>query len=337
MSWSRKRTALALLCAAVAALAMALYASGIRAEATESRQRALTSYGGDQIEVFVATRDIAAGETLSADNVSSQLWLSDLLPEGALGEQKEVFGQMLALPLLCNEPVVAAKLGDGSASAEALSVPAGFCAVSIPTDDVLAVGGAIRVGSIIMVYAAGPSAVELLAEDVLVLETSNGAIDGTSAATSSGSRLFGDVATRKALAWVTLAIEPHRVQELIAASRDKSLYLVLPGTGIGLEDLETGDDPEPGNPEEELKDADSGTVGSNGDFEGGAGAGLAGGVGGAGLTGADDANEGAADGAAGAGGVGGAGVGLAGGVGDEGGVGGEGAGLAGGEGGIDRE
>jgi pilus assembly protein CpaB len=215
---------------------MALYASGVHAEAAESREQALASYGGEQVEVFVATRDIAVGETLSADNVSRQLWLSDLLPLGALGTSDEVFGQVVAVGLLRNEPVVAAKLGLVAAP---VSIPEGYCAVTIPTDDVLAVGGAISAGSVVMIYAAGPQTVELLAEEVLILATSNGA----QAEDTSGGGLFASSSgsARVALSWVTLAVEPHRVQELIAASRDKSLYLVLPGAGIGIEDLEVGD------------------------------------------------------------------------------------------------
>jgi pilus assembly protein CpaB len=201
---------------------MLWYATGIRAEAAQTRQEALAAYGGEQVEVYAATRDIAVGETLSAENVALQLWLSDLLPAGALREQGEVFGQSATVPLMQNEPIVAAKLGE---LATPVSVPAGLCAVSIPSEDVLAVGGAIAAGSFVTVYAADIATVELIAEEVLVLETSNGEMTTSG---ESGS-LFASSNSRAQLSWVTLAVEPDTAQELIAASRSRNLHLVLPG------------------------------------------------------------------------------------------------------------
>jgi pilus assembly protein CpaB len=205
---------------------MTWYATSVRAEATQTRQEALASYGGEQIEVYTATRDIAVGETLSGENVSLQLWLSDLLPTGALYEQGEVFGQTVAVPLMRNEPVVAAKLGESKAP---VSVPEGLCAVSIPSADVLAVGGALQAGAFVTVYAADTVTVELIAEEVLILETSSGSFT----ASGGGTGLFGDSSARPELSWVTLAVEADTAQELIAASRTKELHLVLPGGVLG--------------------------------------------------------------------------------------------------------
>jgi pilus assembly protein CpaB len=213
---------LALICGVVAAAAMAWYAMGIQAEATQARQNALAAYGGEQVEVYTALRDIATGETLTAENVAPQLWLSDMLPAGALSEQGEVFGQTVTVPLMKNEPVVAVKLGDMKIP---VSVPEGLCAVSIPSDDVLAVGGAISAGAFVTVYAADAGSVELIVEEALILETSNGA----RAASAESGTLFGGSGSRTQLSWVTLAVEPDTAQELIAASRSRELHIVLPG------------------------------------------------------------------------------------------------------------
>ncbi len=132
------------------------------------------------------------------------------------------------MPLLENEPVVAAKLGDLAAP---VSVPEGLCAISVPSEDVCAVGGAITAGSEVNVYAVGGNDVTLLGQSVLVLETSNGSrVSRTEAQGSLG--LFGSVTSRSELSWVTLAVAPERVQEYLAASRDDWLYLVLPGAGV---------------------------------------------------------------------------------------------------------
>jgi len=127
-----------------------------------------------------------------------------------------------------NEPVIAAKLGD---LATPVSVPDSLCAVSIPTEDVCAVGGAISAGSEVNVYAVGGNEVALLGQSVLVLETSNGS-RAFGAETQNPSGLFGSVTSRSELSWVTLAVAPERVQEYLAASRDDWLYLVLPGAGV---------------------------------------------------------------------------------------------------------
>lgn len=225
---NRKRLIISVACGVGAALLMTWYASDVRAQATSLRQETLTEYGGEQVEVFVATRDIVVGETLNAANVSAQFWLADLLPAGALTEESEVYGKTLAVPLLENEPVIAAKLGD---LATPVSVPDSLCAVSIPTEDVCAVGGAISAGSEVNVYAVGGNEVALLGQSVLVLETSNGSrAFGAEAQNPSG--LFGSVTSRSELSWVTLAVAPERVQEYLAASRDDWLYLVLPGAGV---------------------------------------------------------------------------------------------------------
>jgi pilus assembly protein CpaB len=222
MNQTKIRLISALLCGVIAAAALGFYVAGVQAEATQSRQQALASYGGEQIEVYTALRDIAVGEVLSNENVTSQLWLSDLLPIGALSEQQAVFGQTVTVPLMKNEPVVSAKLG---VLRKPVTVPEGLCAVSIPSEDVLAVGGAIQAGTSVTVYAAQAQTVELIAEDVLVLETSN----GSSLEQTESSGLFGGSNSRPKLTWVTLAVEPDTAQELIAASNSTKLHLVLSG------------------------------------------------------------------------------------------------------------
>jgi pilus assembly protein CpaB len=226
MAASKKRLFLSLICGIVAAILFALYAADIQTQALSTRQEALANYGGEQVMVLVATRDIAVGETLSAQNASAQMWLADLLPQGALTNPDEAWGKTVAVPLLANEPVVKVKLGE---LGTVVAVPEGLCAVSVPSQDVLAVGGAITAGSEVNVYAVSAAKVVLLGQKVLVLETSNGSRMGT-----QETGLFGGGTTRKALTWVTLAVEPAYVQELIAASRDQQLYLVLPGQKVEL-------------------------------------------------------------------------------------------------------
>ncbi|MDR2957219.1 MAG: Flp pilus assembly protein CpaB [Coriobacteriales bacterium] len=221
MRQKRKRIFISVLCGLVAALLMSLYASSVRNEADKSRIQTIQEYGGEQIEVYVANRNIAIGERLTTTNVSKQIWLVDFLPDGALTEADDVIGQVLGIPMQANEPVTAAKIKTNTSP---VSVPDGYCAVSIPTNDVLAVGGAINTGSIIAIYAADKETVVLLAAEVLVLDTSNNSTEGL-----EHTGLLGSSRTRPALTWVTLAVREDMVEDIIAASRAMNLYLVLPG------------------------------------------------------------------------------------------------------------
>ncbi len=81
-------------------------------------------------------------------------------------------------------------------------------------DDVLAVGGSVQEGSFVDVYVeTGEGRIALLGKKILVLETSAAVDQGSSAA----------------IAWVTLAVTPESVSELLSASCKGTIHLVLPG------------------------------------------------------------------------------------------------------------
>ncbi|MDR3136865.1 MAG: Flp pilus assembly protein CpaB [Coriobacteriales bacterium] len=216
---ARKRLILAVCCGVAAALLIGVYTGDLKAQAAFSRNAAIGEYGGDQVEVLVAARDIAVGETLSADNATLQLWLADLLPTGTFTTPEAAYGQSVCVPVYKNEPIMEAKI---ATSGQKLEVPEGLCALSVPVSDEMAIGGALVAGSAVDVYAIGESVVSLVASDVLVLEASNGYGD-------EGSAGFFSSSSRATLKWATLAVQPAMVSELLAASRDKNLSLVLPG------------------------------------------------------------------------------------------------------------
>lgn len=229
MSSSRKRLLIAIGCGVLAAMFFMFYANDVRSQAASVHEQALADYGGEQVEVLIASRDIAAGETLDASNVSYQTWLADLLPAGVARDTNEVYGKTAAVALLKNEPVAVPKLGERSGQ---VTVPEGLCAVSIPADDIQAVGGALTPGMAIDVYAVGASTIALVAQDVLVLETSNGFGLSTAKTEKGASSLFGSPSSRASLKWVTIAVDAAMVQEILSASRDKNLCLVLPGEDV---------------------------------------------------------------------------------------------------------
>ena len=201
----------AIACGLACAACIALFMVSVQGEANAARAEALARYGGEQVEVCVATRDVASGERMDASAVETRLWIADLLPENAVRDASEVMGKTVASPILKGEVITTKRFEN---SHNALDIPAGKAAVSVPAKAVQAVGGAISAGMSVDVYSSGDTTTTALASGVIVLDTSVG--ESNSLVSSESG-------------WITLAVEPDRVQEIITASNKTSLYFVLPG------------------------------------------------------------------------------------------------------------
>lgn len=216
LSSQQRQLALSGLCALLAVAAVFAYTATVSSEAATKRQQAIERYGGEQTQVMVAMEDIGAGTALGAGNVMQVSWLTDLLPRAEVAQSLEQLKGLVAeQDIKEGEPVVMDRVGDGSAR---ISVPSGLEAVSVASDDVLAVGGSVQEGSFVDVYVeTGEGSIVLLGKRILVLETSAVVDPGTSTA----------------ITWVTLAVTPESVAELLSASCKGTIHLVLPG-GQGL-------------------------------------------------------------------------------------------------------
>lgn len=208
-----KTKVVAVVCGLVCAACVFGYLQSVKGEADAVRAEALARYGGEQLEVCVARRDIAAGETVGADAVEVRLWVADLLPAEAARSIDEVVGRQAASPVIAGEVVSLKRFERAGAE---LDVPEGLVAVSVAAKDVQAVGGAVVAGSHVDVYASGNTSTEAIARNVLVV--------GTSASTADGQ-------SSSDISWVTMALEPESVQEVIAASQKTELYFALPAEG----------------------------------------------------------------------------------------------------------
>ena len=215
----RKRLPLVLgiVCGVLCAVCVFAYTQSVQGEAEALRAEALARYGGDQIEVCVATRDIAAGEEISSSNVEMQLWVAELLPQGAVTSLQELAGKTLGSPIYAGEVVITQRLSSGES--ELTEVPEGMSVLSVPVKDVQAIGGSVTVGMQVDLYATGSIGTSLLVSEALVVMSS--AVDEDGQLTGSTT-------------WVALAIPPESVQEVITASQMLELYLVLPGTDVAV-------------------------------------------------------------------------------------------------------
>lgn len=211
MTRQRKQTAIAICCGVLAALCVFAYTATIKSEASMARAAAIQQYGGERVPVLVATKTIPIGGTVDESNATVQEWLVDFLPQGQAAQSHEQLEGLVAQSeIRVNEPILLERVGDGSSR---ITVPDGLAAASVASDDVLAVGGAIRAGLVVDVYVEAASGeITMIGERILVLETST-----------------PDDAGDKQISWVTLAVTPSSVSELISASARGTIHFVLPG------------------------------------------------------------------------------------------------------------
>lgn len=201
------RLAISIVAGVAAALLAFVYGSSVRADAEAAQQEALARYGGELVGVCVATRDIEPGDTLDEGNVQVEQWVSSLLPLDALTSIADVSGKVATSRI--PERAVLCPVYLESAQG-ALEVPKGRVAVCVACDASHAVGGALEQGDEVDVYVSKDGIADRLTA-ASVLDTSTLANGG------------GD------LAWVTLSVLPSRVSELLAASVQGQIMIVVPG------------------------------------------------------------------------------------------------------------
>lgn len=210
----KKLVITAIACGVACAGCIAGFMYSVQGEADAARAEALARYGGEQVEVCVATRDVVSGERVDASAVETRLWIADLLPDGAVREASDIVGRTATSGIIKGE-VISEKRFESNRSV--LDIPAGKEAVSVPAKAVQAVGGAIQPGMSVDVYSSGDTSTAAIARGVVVLDTSVGAA-GSLVSSESG--------------WITLAVDPESVQEFISASGKTSLYFVIPGERV---------------------------------------------------------------------------------------------------------
>lgn len=205
-------TAVAVASGILCAVCVGAFMLGLQGKAEADRAEAPSRYGGEQVQVCVATRNIAAGEKVDANAIQTKLWVSDLLPDRAVSDRAAIEGETATSPIMKGEVFTEGRF-DATTPATALDVPAGRSAVSVPVKTAQAVGGALEAGMTVDLYAAGATQTAAVARGALVLATS-----------SSSGRATDQL-------WVTLAVEPSAVEQVVAATQSSELCVVVPGAG----------------------------------------------------------------------------------------------------------
>lgn len=197
-----------LLCGAVCAVCVFSYGSLVRGEADSARAEAMERYGGEQVEVLVATKDIYPGETLNSSNSTTRTWLSDLLPEECISTLGDVKDAQVSSMIVKGEAISKRRFDSSAAS---IDVPEGCVALSVPAQDVQTVGGSLCAGCLVDVYATG-SQTACIGKNILVLATN----------------VEGGNSSKSKVSWVTLAVPLDQSQEFVTASQSMDIYFVLP-------------------------------------------------------------------------------------------------------------
>ena len=207
-------------CALLAVLLCALYAQRVREEAERVRSEALERYGGEVVSLVVAPEGLEAGEVVDRGNAVERDWLADLAPADAVTSLDEVLGAEVTVPAAAGAPLTALNF---RTSGDALEVPSGRVALSVPVTDDLGLPSVVAAGTELVAYEVSDSGVSVVAVDVQVLRP-------PAEQSSLGTR--GSVA---------LAVAPEDVARVLASSAEGSLRLALPADDVsGLDANERG-------------------------------------------------------------------------------------------------
>lgn len=211
-----------LILSAVAGIAAAVLSfaaiQGARADAERLEQEAMAQYGGERVSVCVALREIEPGEEIDEGNVEVVEWVSTLLPERAVTSLQDVAGRLATSRIPAHAPLSESHFVRAEESVE---VPRGRVAVSVASDPEHAVGGGAERGDEVEVYASVDGVAHRLM-DAEVIDTSMN---------KDGSKLQ----------WVTLAVRPSAVKELLSATSQGMVTLVKPGGTRAAEDASKTD------------------------------------------------------------------------------------------------
>ena len=202
-----------LVCGVLCALSVFAYMQSLEAKASAQMDDGCL-HPEDVVEVCVAAQDIYPGQRITPDNCKLVEFQTSLLPEGALSSYEEFEYEGITTPVFKGQ-VISSKHFE-TALKRKITVPSGYVAVSVPAQDVAAVGAQIVAGNHVDVYSTSVNETVCLLEGVLVLDTS---IEQAKSQDTAGYN--------SSLSWITLAVEPDLVKDLISISQKAELYFVI--------------------------------------------------------------------------------------------------------------
>jgi pilus assembly protein CpaB len=222
-----RRRLLVLGAAVVAVLGVALVLSYARG----ADARAAHRFGG--VEVLVATKQIAPGESIDAARAAGKVGTArvarDDVLDGAGDSADALLGEVALVPIYPGEQLIAAKFGSPSQAAATLPIPAGKMAVSVNLTDAARVSGFLEPGSEVSVFLngtdpqSGRTFTRLLLPRVTVL-----GVGSTAPVTTTTTDDQGEPATEELpRTLLTVAVDQKEAQKVLYASANGELAFAL--------------------------------------------------------------------------------------------------------------
>lgn len=222
-----------------AAVLSARYIDSARSKVEEQEQ---------PVEVLIAQQDLPAG--MSAAELADEKYLKlETVPrryvsDGAISSASAIEGKVLTVPLAKGEQVTRARFSLPETAGLAFAVPEDFVAISLPNSVDRGVGGLIKPGDTVVVYATFEpgSGVEeartrlilrkarVLAVGKTTTDAPEIASDDTVDSTSDGMLASGRPGA-EVPPTITLALSPADAEKLVFAQEEGRVWLALLGSG----------------------------------------------------------------------------------------------------------
>lgn len=174
--------------------------------------------------VVVASRPLALGTPLTAQDLALITWPKDTPLAGSFSRIQDCIGRSVITPVSKNEAILEAKLAPKEAGVGLpAAIPVGMRAVSVRVDDVVGVSGFAMPGTMVDVMATGTpqggddSLTRTIIQDVRVL--------------AAGQTVEQDTQGKPhTVGVVTLLLTPKQADQLTMASTDNRIHLALRNT-----------------------------------------------------------------------------------------------------------
>jgi len=237
----KKKLTISIIAGFAGALCAVLFLWTQAQSATTARAEVLEQLEGGAKRVLVARDRIEAGTILSDRLFTEQTWPGMCLQEGTItvGDFEQYSGNRTAATILRGEALSATRIAGDPLPLDRLE--AGMTALTLPADDVSALGGEILHGMRLTLMADTPDGrVAELVTDIEVLSANTPAVfaglggphdsdfpDGEPGLLAAGSPSLPP-SNREPLNWVTLAVPSLQAEQILTASRAGTIHLVLP-------------------------------------------------------------------------------------------------------------
>ena len=173
--------------------------------------------------VVVAAADLSLGAELKKEDLTVASFPAGHVPEGVFATAQEIIGRGIIVPIVKNEPILAAKLASKEAGAGLPPViPEGMRAVSVRVNEVVGVAGYVLPGTRVDVVATASPTMNQT-------DTTSKVVLANVQVLTAGTRMEKDQEKGKPVqvTVVTLLVTPEQVERLALASTEGKIQLAL--------------------------------------------------------------------------------------------------------------